>query len=127
MPHALTQMIARRKAVRKIFKAGGKIFAVKFIKKDGTERFMICRRGVQKHLNLEGELVGLKGTGMSYNPEEKRLITVFDLAKREYRMVNELSLREVHIDGIKYLVKEAYRDGLSGAAETVQAVGADNA
>ena len=32
-------------------KVQGKIFSVSFIKKDGTERTMICRLGVQKYLS----------------------------------------------------------------------------
>ena len=102
----LVQSLKRKKAVRKILNAGGKIFAVKFIKKNGEERFMVCRRGVKQHKDESGNVVGLKGTGMSYNPEEKRLITVFDLAKKDYRMINELTLRELHMDGIVYAIKE---------------------
>lgn len=107
--HAV-QLLKRKKAVRKIYNCGSKIFAVKFIKKDGTERFMVCRRGVQRHKDVEGNVVGLKGTGMSYDPKAYRLITVFDFAKKEYRMINELTLRELHMDGVVYKIKEVVAD-----------------
>ena len=106
----LVQYITRKKAANKIKKMGGKSFSVKFTKKDGTERFMVCRRGVKQHVNAEGETVGLTGTGMAYNPREKRLFCVFDFVKKEYRMVNELTLLELHTDGVIYKIIEAHRD-----------------
>jgi hypothetical protein len=51
----------------------GKFFAVDFVKKDGSERHMICRTGVSKHLRG-----GNKTTGPN-------LITVFDVQKKQYR------------------------------------------
>ena len=103
----LVQDLKRKKAVRKIYNCGAKIFAVKFVKKDGTDRFMVCRRGVKQHKDENGVVVGLKGTGMSYNPKDYRLISVFDFQKKNYRLVNELTLKELHMDGIVYNIKEA--------------------
>ena len=57
-------------------KVQGKIFSVSFIKKDGTERNMVCRLGVQKHLS----------GGKSVNDPSKYL-TVFDMQKNAYRNV----------------------------------------
>jgi hypothetical protein len=57
-------------------KVQGKIFSVSFIKKDGTERNMVCRLGVQKHLS----------GGKSVNNPNKYL-TVFDMQKKAYRNV----------------------------------------
>ena len=54
----------------------GKIFSVSFIKKDGTERNMVCRLGVQKYLT----------GGKSVNDPSKYL-TVFDMQKKAYRNI----------------------------------------
>jgi len=71
----------------------GKIFTAIFIKKDGSERKMICRRGVVKYL---------KGGELSFNPDVKGLLTVFDMQKGRYRMINLVTLKEVHTDGTVY-------------------------
>ena len=57
-------------------KVQGKIFSVSFIKKDGTERTMVCRLGVQKHLTA----------GKNVNDPSQHL-TVFDMHKKAYRNV----------------------------------------
>jgi len=65
----------------------GRIFTVEVIKRGnrrtgegvGERRVMVCRRGVRK---------GIKGTGMSYDPISKALLTVWDVQKGAYRMVN---------------------------------------
>ena len=57
----------------------GKIFSVRFVKKDGTTRFMKCRTGVTAKL---------KGGELPYDPTSKGLKPVFDLACNNYRMVN---------------------------------------
>ena len=53
-----------------------KIFSVSFIKKDGTERNMICRLGVQKYL-----------TGGKNVNDPSKYLTVFDMQKKAYRNV----------------------------------------
>lgn len=53
--------------------SNGRFFAVDFIKKDGSERHMIARVGVVKHLR----------GGKKTTPDN--LITVFDVQKKEYR------------------------------------------
>ncbi len=58
----------------------GRIFTVEFIKRTtGELRKMTCRRGVRK---------GVKGVGMSYDPLSKGLLTVYDVEKEAYRMIN---------------------------------------
>jgi len=57
-------------------KVQGKIFSVSFIKKDGTERNMVCRLGVQKHL-----------TGGKNVNDPSQHLTVFDMHKKAYRNV----------------------------------------
>ena len=72
---------------------GNKIFAVEFIKKDGSLRKMVCRLGVKKHL---------KGGELRYNPEDLNYLTVFDLQSEEYRTINVNTLRSLTFDGINY-------------------------
>lgn len=65
--------------VIKTFVGKNKIFTATFIKKDGSTRVMNCQLGVKKYL---------KGGEQSFNPIEKNLLTVFDMQKKEYRMIN---------------------------------------
>lgn len=57
----------------------GKIFTIDFVKKDGSIRRMNARRGVKQ---------GTNGKGMTYNPIKRGLLPVFDMQKRDFRMVN---------------------------------------
>lgn len=63
-------------------------FSVHFIKKNGELRKMVCRLGVKK---------GVKGVGMSYNPTEKGLLCVYDVAKRAFRMINIRTIQFLQI------------------------------
>jgi hypothetical protein len=63
----------------------GKIFSVEFIKKDGSTRNMNARFGVKKHL---------RGGESAYDAASKNLIPVFDLTKREYRMINVSTIKK---------------------------------
>lgn len=63
---------------------GGKIFNIEFIKRTtGEHRSMTCRLGVKK---------GVTGKGMSFKPDEKNLLCVFDMQKDAFRMINLESL-----------------------------------
>lgn len=68
----------RQDVMRSIYMTNGKIFHIKFVKKDGSVRPMTCRLGVHKHL---------KG-GESTTRHLPNLITVFDLQNNGYRNVN---------------------------------------
>ena len=83
--------MTREEAKKAIYNTNGKIFNVKFVKKDGTLRSMTCRREVKK---------GVTGAGMNYNPADYNLITVYDMQKG-FRMVNASTIKEVTINGIK--------------------------
>jgi hypothetical protein len=76
----------------------GKIFSVRFIKKDGTVRFMKCRTGV---------IAKLKGGELKYDATAKGLKVVFDLTCNAYRMINENSVYELTIKGKTYLGENA--------------------
>ena len=86
----------REEAKEMIYNTNGKIFGVKFTKKNGEERTMNCRRGVQK---------GVKGVGLAYDTEKFNLINVFDMAKDGYRMINTSTINELTISGKTHIVK----------------------
>lgn len=75
----------------------GSIFSVKFLKKDGSERIMNCRKGVTKYLNP--------------NPSRPRPtmpdneITVFDLKAKNYRMFNTDTTTEIKACHIDFIVE----------------------
>jgi len=77
---------------------GTKMFSVKFTKKDGTKRTMLCRL---KTPVWKGEK-RVNGVGMSYDPKNYNLLTVFDVNKEGYRMVNLNTLEELKFKGITY-------------------------
>jgi hypothetical protein len=69
----------------------GKIFTVKFIKRTtGEARILNCRLGVHK---------GVKGIGMSYDPKEHGLITVYDMQKQGFRMIATESVEWISGNG----------------------------
>jgi len=73
-------------------KAGGTIFSVSFIKKNGEFRNMRCRLGVKK---------GLTGKGLNWEPIDKGYMTVYDIEKKGYRMVNLDTIQSLQIKGEK--------------------------
>lgn len=88
------QQISRYKVLKVINDTNGKIFAVRFIKKDGTLRMMLARIGVSK--NLQG---GKNGASAKNN-----LVTVYDMAKGGYRMINLKTLLTLKAGGETYEV-----------------------
>ncbi len=84
-------MITREELIKVI--GDGKIFSAVFKKKDNTERVMSARLGVQKNL---------KGVGHKFAPEEKNLLPVFDMNKREYRFINLSTCSKIMAHGQVY-------------------------
>lgn len=72
---------------------GSKIFSVVFIKKDGSEREMVCRLGVTKHL---------KGGDKKYDTDALNYLTVFDMQSEGYRTINVNTLKKIKVDGVTY-------------------------
>lgn len=89
------ETISTEKAKELIKATKGKFFTVTFIKKDGSERVMNARLGVKAYL---------KGGYLPYNPEEKGLIPVFDIPKKEYRIVNLSTITHLKIGDKEYIV-----------------------
>ena len=79
-----------------IYKTNGKIFSAVFTKKDGEKRNMVCRRGVAKYVS---------GVGLKFKPEERSLISVFDMHKRAYRFINLETLEKIKVSGKEYEIK----------------------
>jgi hypothetical protein len=80
-------------AKQMILNTKGGFFTVTFIKKDGTPRVMNARLGVKKHL---------KGGELKYDARSMGYIPVFDMQKREYRMVNSGTILSLNIGKKKY-------------------------
>ena len=70
----------------------GRIFTVCFIKKDGSERIMNCRRKVKKYVTGRGKKIALK----------KNLKRVYDMKKKGYRTINLNTLKWVRADKKEY-------------------------
>lgn len=68
-----------QQAIEFIFNTNGRFFGVRFIKRtNGQLREMVCRIGVAK---------GVKGSGQSFDPDAKGLITVWDTTEQGFRMI----------------------------------------
>jgi hypothetical protein len=87
--------ITRENAEKLIKSSNGSIFSVQFVKADGSLRDMVCRLGVSK---------GITGKGLSFDPSEHDLITVFDMSAKGYRMIRLDTLRHVTTDGQTWAV-----------------------
>ncbi|SFV90183.1 hypothetical protein MNB_SV-4-1299 [hydrothermal vent metagenome] len=88
------QQLSRYKALKVIHDTQGRIFSATFIKKDGSIRQMIARIGVSK--NQKG---GTNGASAKNN-----LVTVYDMAKGGYRMINLKTLLTLKACGETYKV-----------------------
>ena len=87
------EWVAKDVAVNKIRNSNGKIFSVKFVKKDGSLRDMNCRLGVVKYV---------KGIGRKFDPADYALVGVYDLQKEAYRMINLNKLLMLKMEGMTY-------------------------
>jgi hypothetical protein len=88
--------ISKETAKQLIKDTKGKFFTVTFKKKDGSERVMNARLGVKAYL---------KGGELSYNPDEKGLIPVYDMKNGGYRMVNVSTISKLKIGNSDYNVQ----------------------
>ena len=73
----------------------GKIASVDFIKKDGSLRKMVFRTKVTK---------GVTGEGMKYNPSDYGLRAVYDMQKRDFRMINLETVISIRAKGELHVV-----------------------
>ena len=66
-----------------------KFFSAEFIKKDGTVRFIYGRSGVKKHLKPNAK-------PQSYKPSEMGYLTIWDMGKKEYRLINSQTIIKIN-------------------------------
>ena len=71
--------------------SNGRFVSVVFVKKYGTERAMLCRLGVTKHL-----------TGGESKLNADQYLTVFDVQKEAYRAINKETILSVKLAGTTY-------------------------
>jgi hypothetical protein len=95
--HRMEMSIPRSMVDAAINSQKGKIFTIEFVKKNGEYRRMNCRKGVTKH--LKG---GENPLRYGNNPE---LRIVFDMQKKEYRMVNLDTARKLIAGGIVHHIE----------------------
>lgn len=73
-----------------------KIFSVTFVKRtDGSVRTLVGRKGVHK---------GVKGVGLKFDPSSKGLITIFDMQKNAFRMINLETIISIRLDEQTYQI-----------------------
>ena len=89
---ATAQQIAQVVAAHKV---SGKVFGVKFVKKDGSLRTMCCRFNVTAYLQTANTA--------STTAHIAKYITVFDMFKQAYRNVNLDTLIHVVAAQVKYI------------------------
>ena len=88
------------KSIRSL--VGKRFFGVKFVKRtDNSVRTMLCKLGV---VNWGGDKQ-ITGGGLKFDPEAKRLLPVFDVNKRAYRMVNLDTIIHLRFGGKTYKFK----------------------
>ena len=83
-------------AIVNAHKVSGKVFGVKFVKKDNSDRVMSCRFGVQSYLQTAGT--------PSTTAHIPKYITVFDMHKQAYRNVNLDTLIHIVSQQVKHLL-----------------------
>ena len=92
------KLIDRDTAIKMIRDSKGKIFGVTFVTRTtGDTRNMSARLGVSK---------GVTGEGLKYDPESKQLITVYDMHRQQYRMVNTETLSQLNMYGNEYVIAQ---------------------
>ena len=92
------KLIDRDTAIKMIRDSKGKIFGVTFVKRTtGDTRNMSARLGVSK---------GVTGEALKYDPESKQLITVYDMHRQQYRMVNTETLSQLNMYGNEYVIAQ---------------------
>tara|TARA_A100001011_G_scaffold327416_1_gene351532 strand:+ start:111 stop:392 length:282 start_codon:yes stop_codon:yes gene_type:complete len=85
--------ISRKDGIDLLKGSNGTMVSASFIKKNGEDRILNGRLGVKKHL---------KGGELKYNPSDYDLMTIFDVQKKQYRMINLETLYSMKVKGEEY-------------------------
>jgi len=83
------------------------IFSIQFEKRNGTLRNMTARTGVWKGSGGDESNLRTTGAGMSYNPSDYNLKTVFDMQKGQYRHIATDRVTQITIGGRTYSTASA--------------------
>jgi hypothetical protein len=70
-----------------------RFFSAEFIKKDGSTRQITGQYGVKKHLKPNAK-------PQVYKPAERGYLTIWDLRKKEYRLLNTQTIVTLNGKGI---------------------------
>lgn len=89
--------ITQHKAKELIKESKGLIFSTTYIKKDKTVRVLTSRTG--KHYASK------TGRKAPYKAEEYNLISLYDMRKKAFRMLNFNTLLTLSINKTKYIIK----------------------
>ena len=100
--------INRNKAKQLIKESKGLIFAATFLKKDNTIRTLTSRTGKQYTPT---------GRKAPYKPSDYNLISLYDMKKKAFRMLNFNTLITLSINKEKYLVEQSEESHFSFDAE----------
>ena len=65
----------------------GRFFSAEFVKKDGSTRKILARTGVKKYVT---------GKGKAWSPSERGYVSVYDVQKKEYRLINTKTLTKIN-------------------------------
>lgn len=87
--------INRHKVPALVGQSKGRIFSAVFVKVNGEERKMVCRTGVHKDL---------KGGVNPAQAQQHPYLTVWDVQKGGYRMLNPATMRTLRLNGQDYEV-----------------------
>ena len=93
--HNGRKMVHKLRTIEKVSNKG-KIFSVKFIKKDGSERIMTVRKGVKSFL---------RGGGYNTVSHLPQYMTLFSINDKGYRNLNLCTLKEIKGQGKVYTFK----------------------
>ena len=90
------QTINRNKAKELIKESKGLIFSTTFVKKDNTIRTLTSRTGKQYTPT---------GKKAPYKPSDYNLIPLYDMRKKDFRMLNLNNLLTLSINKTKYIIQ----------------------
>jgi hypothetical protein len=85
-------MLTKTEVIKQI--ESGKFFSCKFVKQNGEIRYLRGRSGVRKYTDKNGDCQTIKGVGMKFKPKDMGYRVILDLDKKEYRMINTITLIE---------------------------------
>lgn len=86
----------------------GRIITVEFVKKDGTIRHLNGRFGVRKYLSNP-----MGGHNWTHD-YDRHYLTIFDMKKLAYRVINLRTVLNIKASGHQYLVSEHINEWIMG-------------